>query len=85
MDLEKLKKQLQKDLGIIDYDLSDSECIEIAQQIEKLSNKNKNESRLQSIVKSVTGIKEFFLLESTDNSDLNNLIDQIKNELKKHK
>lgn len=82
MNLEILKQRFQKALGIVDHELTDDELIQIYLQIRKTKPSERTEANLQSIVTSITGIDSFLLTEALDNSDIDDMIDQIEDALK---
>lgn len=82
MELELLKKRLQEKLGITGYNLSNSELKNLVQKIKSTPRESRNRSRIQEIVKSVIDIDIFIIKESFDNSDIDNIIDQIEDILR---
>lgn len=81
--LEELKKQLHRKLGIIDYELSDSELRDIFQEIAKYSEKDRTKYLWQQIVKQQTRITRFSLYEALEFSDINYVHQQIQDLLNK--
>lgn len=75
--MNELKIKFQKVVGLVDYQLSDSELSRIARLIDSTPKNERTIAKLQSFVKIVTGIDAFLIKESYDNSDIDNLIDQI--------
>jgi 23S rRNA U2552 (ribose-2'-O)-methylase RlmE/FtsJ len=82
MNIELLKKKLQEELGIAGYNLSNSELIQLVQKIKSTPRESRTNAKIQEIVKSVTDIDIFIIKESFDNSDLDNIIDQIEDALR---
>lgn len=82
MNIELLKKRLQEKLGITNYNLSNSELIQLIQEIKSTPRESRTRAKIQEIVKSVTDIDIFIIKESFDNSDLDNIIDQIEDALR---
>ena len=82
MELELLKNKLQEKLGITDYKLSNSELISLIQKIKSTPRENRSRNKIQEIIKSVIDIDIFIIKESFDNSDLDNIIDQIEDVLR---
>ena len=82
MNLELLKKKLQQELGITDKNLTNSELIELVQKLKSTPKKSRTRAKIQEIIKSVIDIDIFIIKESFDNSDLDNIIDQIEDTLR---
>ncbi|WP_028873632.1 hypothetical protein [Psychroserpens burtonensis] len=80
--MNELKIKFKKVVGLSDYQLSDSEFSKIGRLIESLPKSGRTIASLQKIVTIVTGEELFIIKESYDNSDINNLIDQIIDTLK---
>ena len=80
--MNELKLKFKKVVGLSDYPLSDSDFLTIVRLIESLPKSGRTIASLQKVVTIVTGIEFFIIKESYDNSDLNNLIDQIIDTLK---
>lgn len=85
MALEQIKRRFKKAVGIVDYNLSDNEIIQIYQRLKEIHPSELSEAALQRIVTSVTGIDSFLITEALDNSDINDIIDQIEDALKNKK
>lgn len=85
MALEQIKRRFEKAVGIVDYSLSDNEIIQIYQRLKDVHPSERTEARLQRIVTSVTGIDSFLITEALDNSDINDIIDQIEDALRNRK
>lgn len=83
MDLKKLKKLFQESIGAYDYELTEKELETIIKKYKTLPSNRRTKVQLQEIVKSETKIKFLFVAEALDNSDIENLIDQIEDALKK--
>ena len=82
MNLELLKKRLQEELGITGYSLTNSELIELVQKLKSTPRERRTRAKVQEIIKSVIDIDIFIIKESFDNSDLDNIIDQIEDALR---
>lgn len=82
MSLQQIKRRFELALGIVNYNLSDQEIIEIHRQIKEINPPNRSEAVLRKIVTKVTGIDSFHITEALDNSDINDIIDQIEDALK---
>ncbi|MEF3077401.1 hypothetical protein [Winogradskyella poriferorum] len=82
MNLELLKKRLQEELGITGHSLTNSELIELVQKLKSTPREGRTREKVQEIVKSVIDIDIFIIKESFDNSDLDNIIDQIEDALR---
>lgn len=82
-NLQQLKSELTKLLGIIGYELSDSELKELVRLLKSIPRSERTKYRIQQVVKSVTGAEQFIIKESFDNSDIDNIIDQIEDVLSK--
>lgn len=81
--MQDLKRKLKLIVGLVDYNLSDSELVRIIRLIELTPKSERSLAKLQSIVRTVTGIDSFLIKESFDNSDIDSLIDQIIDTLSK--
>jgi ribosomal protein L29 len=77
MNLEQLKERFQKSLGIVGYQLSIYEIRRLISEIRSLPMNTRTQYRIQGIVTSVTGYRQFITTKALDNSDLDNLMDQI--------
>jgi hypothetical protein len=82
MNLELLKKRLQEELGIINYNLTTSELIELVQKLKFTPRESRTRAKIQEIIKSITDLDVFIIKESYDNSDLDSIIDQIEDALR---
>jgi hypothetical protein len=77
MNLEELKAQLQTTLGIVDHHLSDDELRKVVKKIKSINPEERSEANLQKVITSITGVNRFLIKEGFDNSDIDNIIDQI--------
>ncbi len=75
--MNELKIKFKKIVGLSDYPLSDNEFLKIARLIQALPKSGRTIASLQKIVTVVTGRDLFIIKESYDNSDIDNIIDQI--------
>ncbi len=85
MALEQIKRRFEKAVGIVDYNLSDNEIVQIYQRLKEVHPSERTEATLQRIITSVTGIDSFLITEALDNSDINDIINQIEDALKNKK
>lgn len=86
MDFIKLKSKFEKELGIVDYKLSDNEMIQINEKIEDIHPENITVDILQEAISDVTGIDTSRLFKADlDNSDIDDMIGQIKDIIISHK
>jgi len=85
MNLEQLKRKFEEAFEIVDKKLSDEEIIRIYVRIKKIHSSNRTEAQIQEVITSVTGIDSFLLTEALDNSDINDIIDQIEDAIKNRK
>jgi len=83
MSKEQLKSKLSRVVGLQGYNLTDAEFDKIARLLKATSGRGGSKTDLQKIVQSVTGVQQFAIKESFDNSDLDSLIAQIIAELNK--
>jgi hypothetical protein len=77
MNLHQLKKQLQKTIGLINYNLSNEDLKQIVNNAKGIPLGQIDEPTLQKIVSGVTGVTSFLLVESLDTSDIDHIIRQI--------
>lgn len=68
MNLEELKRQLEKESGIVDYNLSDKEIIQIYERIKDIPPSDLTEDILHEAICDVTGI-DSFLEAAPEDSD----------------
>lgn len=85
MTLEQIKRRFEKAVGIVDFNLSDNDIIQIYQRLKEVHPSELSEGTLQRIVTSVTGLDSFLITEALDNSDINDIINQIEDALKNKK
>jgi len=87
MDLEKLKRNLQESLGLSGHVLSDEEFTQLVTHLksarEDIKSGKELERELEELIPSITEFDGSVVQESIDSSDLDHLIDQIEDALKK--
>jgi len=87
----KLKDLLKEDLSGIKPDLSNEEFGSILDKVKAIPKDSKDKQKIETIIENELDLKSIKLSEPTiemllsDNSDLDNLLDQIDHELKKRK
>lgn len=81
--LEQLKRQFVKASDVIDYEFSDSELMDIFNEIEKYPENKRTKTLWIEVVKKKSGATLFKLYESKDFSDINYIHQQIQNLLSK--
>jgi hypothetical protein len=80
-DLEGLKRQFEKKLGIYDYHLSDFDLRQIFQEIEQHPISSRTIPLWQSIIQQKTPVRTFLETKALDLSDINHIHQQIRDVL----
>jgi len=83
MDIDKVRLRFQNSIGIIDQNLSHEEFEKIFSEIKSLAPGQRSIRKIQELVKAHSSIENFEISKYSDNSDIDNLIDLIKDALKK--
>ncbi len=82
-ELEKLKDELRRKTGLGDMEITDDQMIMINDLMRDLPDKEKSIAKIHEIIGEITGFKGFTMHEALDNSDVDNIIDQLKDILDK--
>lgn len=73
-----LKKEFEQRVGILEDSLTDEQMLRIKEILSEFPANERTLSNVQEVVKSVSGISSFYVREALDNSDIDNLIGQLK-------
>ena len=84
-NLQQLIGDLNEQLGISGHELSEDELTKLVRAYKAIPEAERTNLKVQKILDAITGTDHLIIREAIDNSDIDNVIDQIEIVLKKKK